>query len=515
MRIVALRPAVVAVGCLFSLAAIMALLVKSPTSRRPTVLENAAVIDALVENALKAWHVPGVAVAIVRNDEVVYLKGFGVKEAGKDDPVTPDTLFPIASCTKAFTTAAMAMLVDDDKMDWDDPVRQHVPSFRLADPLANEEVTLRDLVCHRTGLGGNDFLWYRSPWSREEVIRRIGLVKPKHSFRTTFEYQSTMFTTAGAAVESASGMKWEEFVQQRILEPLGMKNVAFTTTAARQAEYASPHRRDHDGKVQVIPWYVIDRPEPAGSIHASARDLSRWVRFHLADGAFEGNQLVSAENLGETHQPQMIVPLVGSARAMNPDTTQMSYGMAWVIQDHREQLLVSHAGAIDGFRAHLTLLPRARIGIVLLNNLERTQMNLALSNALIDELLDLPRRDWNAFVRAQVQKSEAAAREKHLAWQSRRQLGTRPSRELAAYAGSYEHPAYGTAKISVDDGRLMWRWNSFASPLEHYHFDTFVLNHEVLGFPEIGFTLDAAGNVATLKVSTPLEVEFTRVAPER
>jgi CubicO group peptidase (beta-lactamase class C family) len=473
---------------------------------------DAAGIDRLCENALRFWHVPGMAVGIVRNDDVVYLKGLGVKRLGSPEPVTPDTLFALASCTKAFTTAALAMLVDEGKLAWDDPVRKHVDYFHLSDPLADANVTLRDLVTHRTGLGGNDLLWYRAPWDRREIIRRIGLVKPKYSFRSTFQYQSTMFAVAGCAVESASHMKWEDFVQRRILDPLEMTGTNFTTTAAQSAgDHATPHRHNAQGKIETIAWYPMTQPDPAGSMNAGARDLCRWVRFQLGDGTFQVHKLVSPQALAETHAPQIVIPLKGPAREMNPLTHSMSYAMAWVVQDYRGHLQISHAGAIDGFRAHITFLPDDRVGIVLLNNLHNSEMNLALGNAIIDHLLGFPVKDWNDCIGRAVEKRETAAREKREARQAVRHYGTHPSREQAAYAGDYENPAYGTAHLSVENGALRWKWGAFNGELEHFHYDTFTLANDMLGRPEVLFTLDASGDVATMKVLDLMDVEFKKV----
>jgi CubicO group peptidase (beta-lactamase class C family) len=477
---------------------------------------DSSAIDSLAEKALKTWHVPGLAIGIVRNDRVIYLKGFGVKRLGSPDPVTPDTLFPIASCTKAFTTTAMAMLVDEGKLAWDDPVRKHVDYFRLSDPLADANVTLRDLVTHRTGLGSNDLLWYRSPWDRREIIRRIGLVKPKYSFRSTFQYQSTMFAVAGCAVESAGHMKWEEFVERRILSPLGMAGTNLTTTAAlAPSDHATPHRHNGEGKIEPISWYPMTRPDPAGSVNSSARDLCRWMRFHLGDGLFQGKRLVSSQSLGETHSPHIVIPLGGSARDMNPQTHFMSYGMAWVIQDYRGHLQLSHAGAIDGFRAHITFLPADGLGIVLLNNLHNSEMNLALSNAIIDHLLKLPGKDWNTCIGEAVDKREAAAREKRQAREASRHYGTHPSRELSAYAGKYENPAYGTAHVSLEQEKLLWKWGTFAGDLEHFQYDAFTLTNDLLGRPEVLFTLGADGEVATMKVLDLMDVEFTKAKQSR
>jgi CubicO group peptidase (beta-lactamase class C family) len=471
-----------------------------------------AAVDRIVQDALRSWEVPGVAVAIVRGDEVVYLKGFGVRELGRQDPVTPDTVFPIASCTKAFTTTLMATLVDDGKLAWDDPVRKHLDYFHLGDPSADALVTLRDLVSHRTGLGGHDLLWYRSPWPPEEVVRRVGHLPLDDTFRGSFHYQTTMFTAAGLAAAAAAKTPWPNLVRQRLLDPLGMTHTTFTTAAAeRVSDHASPHRRGRFGRLDVIPWYKIDVPEPAGSINATARDLAQWVRFQLGDGTFAGRRLVSAAALAETHTPQNIIRLEGTTRAMNPDTFAMNYGMGWVLHDYRGHGLVEHAGAIDGFRAHLTLIPEAHAGIVLLNNRHQSWMNLALSNTLVDLLLGLPRKDWHGYLQRVQRREEtdAAARLREREEQRHRQ--TQPSRELGAYAGTYEHPAYGTAEVVLENGTLVWHWSSFTCSLSHFHYDTFTLVDDLLGGARVQFVLGPDGEVATLKVVDMLEAEFKRV----
>lgn len=475
---------------------------------------NSNAVDAILGDALKAWQVPGVTAAIVRGDEVLYLKGFGVRELGGTAAVTPDTLFPLASCTKAFTSTAMAMLVDEGKMNWDDPVRKYVPYFHLSDPLADAGVTLRDLVCHRTGLSGHDLLWYRSPWSREEIIRRVGRAPLKHSFRSTFQYQSIMFVTAGAAVEAAAQMKWEDFIQQRLFDPLGMKSACCTTTAAAKvADRAMPHRANAKGELEMIPWYPLPQPDPSGSVNATARDLAKWLQFQLGDGTFRGRRLLSAKNLAETHAPQMIIPYEGSAKDMNPYTHLMNYGMGWVLQDYRGQFLISHAGAIDGFRAHLTLIPDAKLGIVLLNNRHGTGMNLAISNQLVDLLQGLPRKDWNKFYVDQVHQGEAAALARWREREARRRPGTKPSHELAAYAGAYEDPVYGTAKIMLENGTLVWHWNAFTARLEHFQDDTFATDLDFLNRPQVQFILDKDGAVIGMKFLEALEAEFKKVKP--
>jgi CubicO group peptidase (beta-lactamase class C family) len=471
---------------------------------------DTAAVDTLVRDALKAFHVPGVAVAIVRDGEVVYLEGHGVRDVARRDPVTPDTLFPLASCTKGFTTTALAILADEGKLTWDDPVSKHVPFFHLSDPLADREVRLRDLLCHRTGLREHVFLWYHSPLSQEETIRRAGLLPLDRPFRSTFQYQSTMFTTTGFVVRSAARMPWDEFVQKRLLDPLEMKATLLTSKEVPEREHAVGHQFTPGGQVRTIPAYPLATPDAAGSMHSTARDLAKWVRFQLGDGQAGGRRLVSARNLAEAHRPQTVIPLDGPNRRLHSETVQMSYAFAWVVQDYRGQLLVSHAGAIDGFRAHFTLVPRAGIGIVLLNNLNQTYMNQALSNSLVDLLLDLPRKDWIGHVLTIIHEEKTRRDEVSKDRLAQRHKGTNPTLPLVEYAGKYEHPAYGTVEVKLDSDQLMWTWNRFRGELEHWHFDTFVLHESVLLEPDVVFRLGPDGKVAAMEVQGPVGVEFKR-----
>ncbi|HEX5734408.1 MAG TPA: serine hydrolase [Blastocatellia bacterium] len=477
----------------------------------PAQTIDSASVDRIMEDALKAWQVPGASLAIVQNDKVVHLKGYGVKEQGGTAPVTPDTLFAIGSTTKAFTTTAMAMLVDDGKINWDDPVRKHVEFFRLSDPLASDQVTLRDIVIHRTGLSRHDLLWYRSPWSREEVIRRVGSVKLSRPFRSTWQYQNIMYVTAGYVVGAASKSSWEEFVQKRIFDPLGMTGANFSATAAEKAaDHSSAHVKESDGRMKAIPIFNLDNAGPAGSINAGARDMSRWVRFQLGNGTFEGKRLLTPASLAEMHTPQMIVPL---DRAAHPHTSVMSYGMAWFIQDYHGHHMISHTGGIDGFRARVILLPKQNLGIVILTNssvgTSSASMHVAASNSIVDLLLGLPKTDWNARYTEQIKNIETQAASFEQRREARRQKDTRPSRELDRYAGTYEDAAYGKVNVSVEGGALAVEWSSFKAKLEHFHYDTFMAKTEgPLGGEMVVFNLGAGGEVEEVSL---LGTEFKRV----
>ena len=466
-------------------------------------------IDALVKDSQRQWNAPGLAVAIVRDDRVIYLKGHGVRELGKPDPVTPDTVFPLASCTKSFTSLAVGMLIDDGKMSWDDPVRKHVPFLHLSDPLADANVTLRDLMSHRTGVGSHDLLWYKAPWSLEERIAKIGHLELEDSFRSRFHYQAILYGAAGYAAGKAAGSDWRQVVQSRVLGPLEMKS-SCPVFPEGDAQLATPHRKNAQGKTTPIPRYSMDKPDPAGSLHASARDLSRFLRFQLGDGTWQGQRLLGALQLAEVHTAQMVIRREGFVQTMNPATVQISYALGWVVQDYHGQLLLQHGGAIDGFRSHLSLVPEAKIGIVLLNNLDGGFLNLALSNTLIDHLLGLPYRDWNAYYLDVQLKGEIQEKERARALRAARKQASKPSLPLTAYAGMYRDAAYGTCAIILENGQLLWLWGNWRCPLEHYEDDIFLVNGEGLVDGSTEFRPGPGETAASVKIIGRV---FQRVPP--
>ncbi|MBS1829706.1 MAG: serine hydrolase [Acidobacteria bacterium] len=435
---------------------------------------NHGQLDQIIEETRRAFQVPGLAVAIVHNDAVIYAKGFGVKSLSTNAPVTTSTRFAIASTTKAFTTAAMGLLVDEGKMNWDDPVRKHVPFFRLSDPLANENVTLRDIVSHRTGLSRHDNLWYNSPWSREEIIRKIGLVPLTKPFRSAYQYQNIMFLTAGYAVGLTSAKGWEGFLRERILEPLGMRNTDFSAHDAMKAPDAATPYELRENKVTDVPWLIMDNLGPAGSMNSSVDDLSRWVRMQLNEGVFEGKRIIKAATLKETHTPQTPIRMDDpNMRTVNDGTHMMAYGLGWTIQDYRGHRMVSHGGAINGFRAQVALLPDEKYGIILLSNLGSINMVECLRTAIADHLLALPETNWNAKYLAVAQARDEASKKQLAERDAKRQTNTKPSHQLSAYSGAYTHPAYGEAHLSATASGLELQWSNWKTPLEHFHFDTF------------------------------------------
>jgi CubicO group peptidase (beta-lactamase class C family) len=359
---------------------------------------------------MKSWQVPGAALAIVRGDETTYLKAFGVREVGTTRTVTPDTLFAIASCSKAFTATAAGLLADEGKLAWDDRVRKHLDWFHLSDPLAEREATLRDLLCHRTGVARNTLLWFGIAPSREDIVRRVAHVRLSHPFRSRFAYNDIMYLAAGLTIGAAAHSSWDEVVEKRLFNPLGMKGATCSAVAAgRAADHALPHRRKTDGTVETLPWHsFLDRAGPAGSIHASIRDMSRWVRFQLGDGVFESKRILKKETLAETHTPQMVIRLEGGQKIAFPETLQLAYGLGWFIHDHRGHLVWSHNGGLGGFRARVVLVPRKKLGLVLLMNSgvgsSYASMHFVVTNRLLDLLLGLKPKDWNRHYTAGAKK---------------------------------------------------------------------------------------------------------------
>ena len=465
-------------------------------------------IDALAADALKAFQVPGAAVVVVRGDQTLVLKGYGRRSFDANDPVTPDTVFPLASCTKQFTTALLAMLVDDGALDWDDPVRKHWMAFKLSDPNANALLTVRDLVSHRTGLGSHDLLWYRAPWSIDHTLKQVPKLPLDYPFRGGYCYSSIPFMAAGRVAEACGKEKWEKLVRERICEPLEMKGVTFTTTdIPKDADRAFGHRLSKSGKVERMATYEMKEPNPSGSMNATARDLAAWLQFQVSDGvAPSGKRLVSSKPLLETRTGQNIIRLEGQSKVLFPDTVQMTYAMGWVVNDYRGLKVVAHGGLIDGFRIQITLVPDKDLGFAVLTNLHDTRMPMAVTNTLIDLYCDLKPKDWNAHY-VKVEADTLAERKAALAARDKaRDPTAKPSLPLADYAGEYTHPAYGTPTVTHTAGKLSASFSSFKFPLEHYERDTFRVTEGFFEDELAVFTLKG-GKVVGVKLSG---IEFKR-----
>jgi len=461
-----------------------------------------AKIDALAAKSLKDFHAPGMAIAIVKDDKVLLAKGYGLRDVAGKQPVTADTLFAIASCSKAFTSASVAALVDDKAMKWDDPIRAHLPWFALADPLADREVTVRDALCHRTGLSRHDVLWFNSPFGREELLRRVAHLPATTSFRSTWEYNNIMFVAAGAAAGQANHSTWEQLVQKRLFDKLGMRTACFRVADAEKLDHARPHRMTDVRVIESFRWDPLDHVGPAGSINANVNEMALWLRMQLAEGKLGEVKILSPAVVREMHTPQMVVRNEGYFSIFFPPdvTDHLSYGLGWFVADYRGQKIVAHGGTLEGFRAQTVLVPRYKLGVIVFTNLGGCRLPEAMTKNLLDMLLKLGERGWNGFytttdrVLFQLELNKVEARRKE------QKADTKPSLKLARYAGEYTATGYGDATVMLADDTLTLTWNGFPLKLTHFHFDTFSYPSPYRGWSDnrVTFALDGEGKVKGL-----------------
>jgi CubicO group peptidase (beta-lactamase class C family) len=469
--------------------------------------------DKSITKAMGEWKVPGLAISVVKDGKVIFSEGFGLRNVKQGLKVTPKTLFAIGSCTKAFTAASMGILVDEGKLDWDKPVREYLSSFKLKDPYATEWMTPRDLVCHRSGLPRHDLVWYNSSASRQELFDRLQYLEPSKDFRTTFQYQNLMFMTAGYMVGKIAGTSWEEFIRNRIFVPLGMNDSNFSVNDSQKtSDFALPYLEKED-KVTEIPFRNIDTIGPAGSINSNVTDMANWLYLNLNKGKFGEVQVISERALNEIHSPQMMM----SSKSYKYDETFYSmYGMGWSITSYRGHLLLIHGGGIDGFTTLVSLMPRDKMGIVILTNLNGTSLPQVVTYNAIDRLLGLDEILWSKRIREEVDKAKEEAKKAEKEKDKDRKMGTKPSHALEDYAGNYENPGYGVLSIKKEGDLLKGEFNSIPFSLTHYHYDIFELYNELLEQKQkVSFFTDNKGNIGSLSVQLEpavKEIVFFRAA---
>lgn len=460
-------------------------------------------LDDYVATAMKNWGVPGVAIAVIKNDRIVLAKGYGVRELGKPEPVDERTIFAIGSSSKAFTAAAIAMLVDDKKLKWDDPATQYLPGFQLYDPYASRELTVRDLLTHRVGLDRGDQLWYGTTFDREEILRRVRYLKPSSSIRSRFGYQNLMFLAAGQVVRSVTGKEWDDFVRERIFVPLGMNDTGTSVrTLSRSSNVAAPHAK-FEGQVSPIPYRNIDNIAPAGAINSNVVDMAQWVRLQLGDGTYAGKPLISSVAVKEMATPQTIIRLEGPMTRLYPEAHFLNYGLGWFLSDYRGRKLVEHGGAIDGMRALVAMIPEEKLGVVILTNVNGTTLSVPLSYRIFDMYLGAPARDWSAEMLKSMTALEEQAKAAAAKVESERVAGTKPSLALDKYAGNYHSDLYGDATVALDNGKLtLRRGPSFTGVLEHWHYDVFRVTWSDRQMVKqfVSFRLDQKGQIATMNI---------------
>jgi CubicO group peptidase (beta-lactamase class C family) len=477
--------------------------------------------DEFVSSAMKSWNVPGLAVAIVKDGSVVLAKGYGLRNVRSNLPVTTDTVFAIGSSTKAFTTMAMGMLVEEGALDWDVPVTKYLPRFALKDTFAGERMTPRDLVTHRSGLPRHDLAWYNAALSRAELVERLPYLEPNAGFREKFQYQNLMYLTAGYLAGEVAGTSWEDVLRTRILEPLGMKNSNFAVSESQKTpDFATPYTLRKKAPIDV-PFRVIDAVGPAGSINSTANDMAKWLQLHVGGGVVDGRRVVAARQVQEMHRPQMVIQ---SFPGMFEDTEiqQPSYGLGWFVESYRGKKRVHHGGNIDGFSTMVSLLPDDGIGVVVLSNLNATPLPTIVARHASDRMLGLEPIDWNgrALTRREVAEKASAVASK--AAGEERKTGTAPAHTLDEYAGEYSHPAYGSVVVTRQGAGLAARFHDIPIRLNHWHYDTFRgdVEDETLAEVKLFFQFFTDGQGEVDRVTVPFEpavepIAFRKLPPAR
>lgn len=472
-----------------------------------------------VSTTLQQWHVPGLAVAVVKDGQVILCEGFGQRDIDHNLPVTAETLFPIASCTKAFTAMTVGLLVDAGKLDWDKPVRDYLPTFKLQDAFATERMTARDLLTHRSGLPRHDLMWYGSNCSRREIFDRLRYLEPNRDFRSVFQYQNIMYMVAGLLVGEIAGTSWEQFVQSQIFNRLGMHHSNLSTVVTQQSsDYATPYTYS-DGQIKEIPFFEADGEKdamgPAGNIISSASDMAKWLQVHLNRGQFEGGQFISEINLAQMHTPHIFVDNIQARSRFGFEFT--SYGLGWGMHSYKGCFLVQHGGSINGFASYTSLMPREDVGVVVLSNADVSYnpVPTIISYTLYDRLLGLEPTDWNAQTKPFYDEVVTAEKRSEEKSDSERKPGTQPSHPIEAYLGDYEHPGYGVVSIRDTDGQLkMVVNNKLTLIMEHYHYDIFEADLKVTDLSlKLSFLNDQKGNISQVAIQMePMvkDIIFTR-----
>ena len=465
-------------------------------------------IDRFLSEEQVKWNIPGMAVTIVSADEVLLSKGYGVKSVDTMEPVDDKSLFAVASNTKAFTAAAIGILVDEGKLSWDDKVRDYLPYFELYDPYVSANMSIRDLLCHRSGLAtfSGDLIWYGSNYSREEVIKRAKYLEPKYDFRAHYGYQNIMFIAAGEIVAKVSGMSWDQFIDERFFTPLGMKdsNTSISDFNA-QSNVTTPHN-EKNGINHTIDWVNWDNIGGAGAINSSSSEMAKWLQLQLNQGQLGDSTLFSKAASREMWTINTPKKISSWSESMLPSKTMNGYGLGWDIFNYQGTRAVTHGGGYDGMISQTIILPEENLAFVVLTN-SINYLPFILTYDLIEQLLDVEQKSkLNEFLYEnrleEAEHSKTAAAEK----EASRIQNTQPSLELAKYAGTYGGPMYGNCVVRVIGDQLAFQFEPtpiFRGTMRHWHYDTFELNwgtKMMLPSGTVQFIIGTDGEVEEMKI---------------
>ncbi len=472
-------------------------------------------IDDTINKILRDWNVPGCAVGIVIKDKLVFAKGYGYRDLENKLPMTANTLFQIASNSKLFTATAIGFLVEDGKLDWDKPIKKYVPQIEFYNDELNANVTIRDMLSHRTGISRHDNIWYKSDFTRQQLFDRIKYLEPSIPLRQGYLYNNLMYAASGQIVEQLSGKTWEQFVTDNIFTPLNMTNSMFVVEEMRkQADFATPYYEKRDTNTLLpYPFYTkMQGVGPCGSIISNINDLSHWLIAQMHGGSYLGKQVIPSSIIKETLQPASLTASVPSKYFENLNSI---YGMGRSTSSYKGHYLTQHGGAIGGIYSNIYFMPADSIGVIVFTNGAHARQILGIiSNTIYDKLLGLEETPWNDRALKDYLKNKATDKEARKKPNTDRVLNTKPSHPIADYVGKYEDAAYGIMDIQALNGTLQFTFNNTTLPLQHYHYDRFTSpDDEIEGKWFLLFDTDAQGAIQAVKVSLDeKEVVFVRKA---
>lgn len=490
-----------------------------PAQQRIDVAARLRGFDAYMAQVMKDWDAPGIGIGIVVGDSLVFARGYGFRDYGKKLPYTPTTTQPIASNTKLFTAVAVGMLVEEGKLRWDEPIKQFVPTIQFYDDDLNRSVTIRDMLSHRTGVTRHDFIWYKSSFTRRELWDRLRYLEPSAPIRTKFLYNNLMFTAAGQAVEELSGQTWEQFVQQRIFNPLGMTRSTLTIEDnLKGPEPAVPYSERRDSTVLYRqPYYTAERAiAPAGAINSDVQDLSRWVIALINGGRVGGKQVIPAAALRETLVPSIALPNGALESFGWSENLNQYYGMGRFASSYRGHLLAMHGGDLPGFHSQIAIMPTDSIGVIVLVIGDHVApLYNGLTYDIFERLLGMSLTPWSERLNAIRLKNKTAGTQSRTTAMAGRVAGTHPSHPLDEYVGEFVHPAYGVITIAHGDSGLTFEFHGIRMPLSHFHYDRFdTPDDEEDGKFSLNFTTNPMGDVDGITLSLDeAAVTFTRQVP--
>ncbi|MCU0276265.1 MAG: serine hydrolase [Acidobacteria bacterium] len=474
--------------------------------------------DAFMARLLKDWNAPGVGVGIVQDDKLVFAKGYGYRDYGKKLPFTPGTMMQIASNTKLFTAVAAGLLVQEGKLTWDEPVRESVPSIRFFNDQLNATVTLRDMLAHRTGITRHDTIWYQSDDTRAQLFAKLKYLEPEAPLRQTFLYNNLMFAAVGHMIELQSGQAWEEFVRRRIFAPLEMKSTGYAVAdMLKQSEFAVPYTEKRDSfELYQIPYYEdIGGVAPCGAIVSNIVDMSHWLAALMNEGRYNGKQVLPADVLEKTLEPAIALPNTAAKVRGWWELLNAAYGMGRQTVSYRGRLLAYHGGDLPGFHSQVSFMPKEKLGVVVFVIGDHCSglYNLVSYN-IYERLLGLSQTPWSERGLQNRLKGKKAGSEARAKAGGERVAGTRPSHPLDDYVGAYEHPAYGTLTIGLQDGRLQFDFHKIRLRLDHFHYDRFdTPDDERYGRNSVNFLTSPQGDIDRALMSLDEgEVVFRRRA---